>query len=256
MFKEWIHENAKAKQSNIVLALDLESNHQEKLLKDSFKILNKLSNLICAVKINQHLTLTLGLYDGVEKIVKLAHELNLPIIMDHKISDIGNTNRFIAEHYFNVGFDALTAMPLPGWEEGLEPVFRGAQRGGRGVILIVYLSNKGAKENYERPLIDSTTGRSQLQYETFAEKAVKWGADGIVVGATRPGIIKQVYRLVGKNVPIYSPGVGVQGGEVEPAVKNGAKYLIVGRWIINNDDQAKMTDNIRKLAWKASEKHF
>ncbi len=74
---------------------------------------------------------------------------------------------------------------------------------------------------------------------SFAKKALKWGADGVVVGATVPEKIAEVNRILGENVDIYSPGVGAQGGAAEKAIKAGASYIIVGREITNSDDPAQ-----------------
>ncbi len=48
----------------------------------------------------------------------------------------------------------------------------------------------------------------------------KQGNCGIVVGATYPEELRDVRKEVG-NLPILIPGLGAQGGEVEPAVKYG-----------------------------------
>ena len=68
---------------------------------------------------------------------------------------------------------------------------------------------------------------------------MKWGADGVVVGATVPAKIAEVKQILGEKVAIYSPGVGAQGGAAETALKAGASYLIVGREITLSDDPAQ-----------------
>ena len=60
---------------------------------------------------------------------------------------------------------------------------------------------------------------------------MKWGADGVVVGATYPQKITEIKKILGEKVPIYSPGIGIQGGAAETALEAGASYLIVGREI-------------------------
>jgi orotidine-5'-phosphate decarboxylase len=61
--------------------------------------------------------------------------------------------------------------------------------------------------------------------------AIEWRADGLVVGATHPEIIRRVRALVGPSMEIYSPGVGAQGGDAKRALQAGSTYLIVGRTI-------------------------
>jgi orotidine-5'-phosphate decarboxylase len=165
--------------------------------------------------------------------------------MDAKVNDIGATNQVIADYYYAAGFDALIANPFVGWEEGLKPLFEVSRRLERGVILLCYMSHKGASEGYGQTIIDSETGEKTLQYVSFAQKALKWSADGVVVGATYPQKIVEIKHILGEKVPIYSPGIGIQGGSAETAVKAGANYLIVGREITQAEEPAKVA---RKLS--------
>jgi len=237
--------SARGKGSNLILALDLPPLESHQLLSRGIKLLEGVHPYICAVKINHHLVLPLGLFDGVQRIVGLAHDLGLPTIMDCKINDVGDTNRVIAEFYYNAGFDAVIANPFVGWDEGLQPVFEIAKRKRRGVILLVYMSHKGAVEGYGQKITHPKTGKLTSQYLVFAEKALSWNADGAVVGATFPEKIEEVYAVLKERVPIYSPGVGVQGGDIEAAVAAGARYLIVGRKITLAEEPVKTAKLLR-----------
>jgi orotidine-5'-phosphate decarboxylase len=245
-FKDWIKSCANEKGSRIVLALDLNIEDREKLLEKSLNMLRILSEHICAVKINRYLTLPLGLFTGVVKLVEEAHSLGLPAIMDCKMNDIGSTNLTIALNYFNAEFDALTASPYVGWEKGLDSVFQLARQNEKGIIPVVYLSHPGASRSFELKILDPLTGKAKLQYIHFAEMALEWNSDGVVVGATRPDKIVAVRKVVGKEIPIYSPGVGFQGGRAEDAWKSGADYLIVGRSIITAEDPVAAAEQIKK----------
>ena len=249
-FKQKMESSAKKAKSNIILALDLPADKPSCLLSRSIKILESVHPYLCALKLNRQAVLPLGLFDGVQKIVKSAHDLGLPTIMDAKINDIGNTNRAIAEYYFKAGFDAVIASPFVGWEEGLQPVFEVAHQMTRGVIILVYMSHKGASEGYGQTVRDPKTGELRSQYMVFAEKALKWEADGAVVGATYPEKIREVNAVLKDKVPIYSPGVGAQGGDIEAAVKAGARYLIVGRTIVLAEDPAETAKRLRDAAQK------
>jgi len=242
-----MNQSAKKAGSNIVLALDLPLDQPQRLLSRSIEILEATHPYVCAVKINQ-LVLPLGLFNGVQKILSSAQDLGLPTIMDCKINDVGHTNRVIAEYYYKAGFDALTANPFVGWEEGLQPVFEVANQMRRGVILLVYMSHKAAKEGYGQKIQDLKTSQLKPQYVAFAERALSWNADGAVVGATYPEKIREVYEILGDHVPIYSPGVGVQGGDVESAIRAGARYLIVGRTITLAENPAENAKFIRDAA--------
>ena len=241
-FKQRIEETSKKKRTDIVLALDFpyqDIKNRMALLTEAHAVLEKVSPYVCAVKINHHLILPLGTFDGVQTLVSQSHILGLQTIVDCKINDIGNTNQTIAEYYFDAGFDALIANPFVGWEEGLKPVFEVARKQDRGVILLTYMSHKGASEGYGQTVIDPATNKKTLQYVLFAQKAISWGADGAVVGATVPEKIREAKKILGKTVPIYSPGVGAQGGTAVAAREAGARYLIVGREIIQAKNPAE-----------------
>lgn len=243
-----------SKGSRIVLALDFAYEAPEnrgRILAKAESVLEKVHPYICAVKINHHLVLPLGTFDGVQQLVERIRGQGLLAIMDAKVNDIGATNQTIAQYYFAAGFDALIANPFIGWEEGLKPLFEVSHRLNRGMILLCYMSHKGAGEGYGQTIIDPETGEKTLQYISFAKKAVKYRADGVVVGATYPQKIMEVKQVVGEEVPIYSPGVGAQGGAAEEAVKAGANYLIVGREITMAADPAKaaglLLDSIKRM---------
>lgn len=234
---------ANSKGSKIVLALDFpyeSPENRQKVLLKAQEILKAVHPYICAVKINHHLVLPLGIFDVVQQLVEQIRGQGLTAIMDAKINDIGSTNQVIAEYYYAAGFDAIIANPFVGWEEGLKPVFEVSQRLNRGVILLCYMSHKGANDGYGQTIIDSETGEKTLQYISFAKKALRWGVDGAVVGATYPEKIKEIKQILGKTVPIYSPGVGAQGGASETAVKAGADYIIIGREITMASNPAKV----------------
>ena len=240
-FKAKMQEAAKRKNSRIVLALDFPFEAPEnrtKILAKAQSVLEAVHPYICAVKINHHLVLPLGTFNGMQQLVTEIHRKGLLAIMDAKVNDIGATNQVIAEYYYAAGFDAIIANPFVGWEEGLKPLFEVSKRLGRGVILLAYMSHKGASEGYGQTIIDAETGEKTLQYVSFARKALKWGADGVVVGATYPQKITEIKQILGEKVSIYSPGVGAQGGAAETALKAGASYLIVGREITLADDPA------------------
>jgi len=249
-FKAKMEETAKKSGSRIVLALDFPFQNPEarnSLLVKAKNVLEAVHPYICAVKINHHLVLPLGTFDGVQQLIRYIHEKRLPAIMDCKANDIGASNQVIAEYYYAAGFDALIANPFVGWKEGLKPIFDIARKQQRGVILLTYMSHKGATEGYGQKVYDPKTGNKTPQYVSFARKALKWDADGVVVGATVAEKIREIHEILGEKVPIYSPGIGVQGGAAETALKAGACYLIVGREITLAQNPAEMALKLRSL---------
>ena len=250
-FRVKIEQTAEKHESNIVLALDFpfeEPENRNSLFSKAERVLDAAHPYLCAVKFNHHLVLPLGTFDGVQKLVQEVHDHGLVAIMDCKANDIGSTNEAIAEYYYAAGFDALIANPFIGWEEGLKPIFDVARKLERGVILLVYMSHKAAPEGYGQTIIDTETGAKMPQYVSFAKKALRYGADGAVVGATYPEKIKEVHQILGDKVPIFSPGIVAQGGEISAALKAGSRYLIVGRSIAQAENPAQAAKEIRDAA--------
>jgi orotidine-5'-phosphate decarboxylase len=139
----------------------------------------------------------------------------IPVILDAKRADIGNTNNGYVRAFFDdLAADAITVHPYLG-AEALAPFL---ERRDKGVIVLCRTSNPGSGEfqNLEvqgRPL-----------YQVVAEKvATKWNANNncsLVVGATYPEELAAVRAIVG-DIPILIPGVGAQGGDLEKSVRAG-----------------------------------
>src|SRR3989337_2375081 len=104
-FKQRIEENSRNRKTDIVLALDFPYQNPENrdaLLAKALNVLEAVYPHICAVKINHHLVLPLGTFDGVQKLINSAHDKGLLAIMDCKANEIGNTNHLIPNyHYFS-----------------------------------------------------------------------------------------------------------------------------------------------------------
>lgn len=251
-FRSLIKEVSKRRRSNVVVALDLpiETIPSTKLVAKGVELIRSVQPYVCGAKVNRQTTIVLS-FAELRNLVKRIHDLGLPVIMDSKLNDVGHTNARIAGRYFDAGFDAITASPLVGWIDGLSPVFKSARALRKGVILLVHMSHKGSVEGYGQMIVDRKTEETYPLYGYFSRLALKWGADGVVVGATYPERISEIHAVLGDEVPIYCPGIGPQGGVIERAIDSGATYLIVGRSIISRSDPAAAAKMIRERALKA-----
>ncbi|MFX0108892.1 MAG: orotidine 5'-phosphate decarboxylase [Candidatus Hodarchaeota archaeon] len=216
---------------------------KDRVEKDVLRIIEATADNAVAFKINRQISLPLGLFDRIPRIVDAIHDQGLTAIMDCKINDIGNTNAHIARHYYDAGFDAVIVNPFVGWEGGLDSVFDIARKEQRGVITLCYMSHPAAEEGYGLEIALDKKNREPI-YISFAKRAIKWGADGVIVGATHLDKIREIRRIVGSDIPIISPGVGAQGGSAKDAIDAGASYVIVSRSIVNADDPAAIAASI------------
>jgi orotidine-5'-phosphate decarboxylase len=247
-FIERIKKSSNIHKSKLVLALDPSQTKKNDLLKFAKDAVNMLGDQICAIKINFHILLPLDLYSEVTTITELAHSLGLQTIADIKLNDISNTNEVALSHLWSAGFDALTMNPFIGFD-ALRDAIANAHKKSNGVIALVYMSHKSAGDTYGLKVSDSNHG-SKHMYELFLGWVDELNADGMVVGATLPQIIKQCSDRVKGRIAIFSPGVGVQGGDAEKALANGSDYLIVGRSILDAKYPKNEASKLQQLTWK------
>ena len=93
MFKTLMEETAKENKSRIVLALDfpfIDIKDQYFLFQKSQSIIEKVYPYICAVKINHHLVLPLGTFQGVKKLIRLLFAG--PYMVSNHVSSNASSN--------------------------------------------------------------------------------------------------------------------------------------------------------------------
>ena len=165
---------------------------------------------------------------------------DVPVILDAKRGDIGNTNTGYVDAAF--GFlhaDAITVHPYLG-AEALQPFLARAEK---GIIVLCRTSNPGAGEFQDQHVClsdedqmiffggeeDEDKEREEWPsslplYQHVAYRVARcWNKNGncvLVVGATYPDELREVRKIVG-DMPILIPGIGAQGGDLEATVQAG-----------------------------------
>jgi orotidine-5'-phosphate decarboxylase len=215
------------KKGKIILANDYNQSVKNLEIK-TIENIKKLNPYLCGIKLNFHLLLPLGSKE-ISRINKTAHNYGLETIADIKLNDIENTNRVTTEHLWNIGFDAVIANPIMGLD-ALKKLVKFSHKENKGVITLCHMSAPEAKFSYE---IEIKMGKKQL-YQLFLDWAITSKADGIIVGATFPEIIRYCNRKAERKLDIFSPGVGTQGGSAKKVISAGTDYLIVGRTILDH----------------------
>ncbi len=148
---------------------------------------------------------------GIEMLEELLAEMpkEVPIILDAKRSDIGETQKYYAKSYFeNWNVDAVTLNPFLGYDS-IEPFLDWE---GKGIYLLAVTSNAGSTDFQRQKLAD---GRYvfELVQELGKRAAVENRATdvGYVVGLTNASE-EVLDRIV--DSPLLIPGLGAQGGDL------------------------------------------
>jgi orotidine-5'-phosphate decarboxylase len=182
------------------------------------EIIDATSELAAAYKPNLGFFMALGA-DGLLALdeVRRAIPEEIPVILDGKLNDMGETARAYSEGVFDVlGFDALTVNPYLG-EDAMVPYL---QKEGIGVIVLCKTSNPGSGD-----FQDLRLQSGEPLYLHVADRCREWdnaypASVGMVVGATYPEQLAEVRRRCPDQV-ILLPGVGAQGGDTAASVRAG-----------------------------------
>lgn len=147
---------------------------------------------------------------------------DVPVIADAKRGDIGSTAARQAIALFDVlAADAVTVNPYLG-EEAIRPLL---EREDRFAYVLCRTSNPGAGEVQDLVVRGEAGGTATGEplHERIARLTTGWGPGGtvgLVVGATAPEELAAI-RRVAPGLPFLVPGVGAQGGEIDPVLRDG-----------------------------------
>lgn len=183
-------------------------------------IIEATSDLACCYKPNFAFFEAMGTagIDALHKVRQLVPS-HIPVLLDAKRGDIGNTSTFSARAVFDIwGFDAVTVNPYLG-QDGLDP-FMGYRD--RAIFVLARTSNPGARDFQDLKVV-GPDGSTRPLYEIVAETARGWNTYGnvcLVVGATYPAELARIRELC-PEMTFLVPGVGAQGGDLEAALKAG-----------------------------------
>lgn len=208
------------------------------------EIIKNTYSQVCAYKINTAFYEAQGA-KGIIDLKKTCDYLNskfssIPIIIDAKRADIGNTNEGYVKFVFDyLKADAITIHPYLG-QEAIRPFL---DRKDNGCIILCKTSNSGSDE------IQSLKVKNNEIYKIIAKRVSdKWNTNNnclLVVGATYPKELKIIRKIV-KNMVLLIPGIGEQGGDIEKTMKAG----------IRKDKKGLIISSSRSIIFASSKSNF
>lgn len=210
-------------------------------------IIDNTIDLVCAYKPNYAFYEAQGQM-GLEALEKTKRYIpeDIPVIIDVKRGDIGNTAKMTAKFFLeDMAFDGITVNPYMGFD-AVEPFLSykdkcsfilclTSNRGVSDFQVSVSINSVASGLRTRRNLSSSDTGIGRYisskdsLYLKVARKVVEWnknGNCGLVVGATNPEGLKRV-REIAPSLPILIPGIGAQGGDIKTVVSYGGENIII-----------------------------
>ena len=178
--------------------------------------------------------------------VRKAIPESIPMILDGKRGDIGNTSAKQAKYLFDVfGADASTLHPYMG-ADSLVPFFEYKDK---FHFVLGLTSNSGAKD-FEFALTDGVPLYSKI-IQRCDQWLVEYGNVGVVVGGTQSEL--KTIRVANPKLLFLIPGVGAQGGDYQDCAltgrnADGLALINVGRSLIYASKAPDFLDKVRLLA--------
>ena len=180
------------------------------------RVVGETAEYAAAFKPNMAYFEAMGL-KGIEILEGLLNEMpnDVPVILDAKRSDIGETQKYYARSYFeNWGVDAVTLNPFLGYDT-LEPFLDWE---GKGVYLLAVTSNAGSVDFQRRECEGKALFERVGDLCTRAISEGKKTTAGLVVGLTNAD--QDVLANL-PDVPLLVPGLGAQGGSLDSLKGSG-----------------------------------
>jgi orotidine-5'-phosphate decarboxylase len=187
--------------------------------------------------------------EGLKVLESLCHRIDsrIPIILDGKRGDIGNTAKMQAKFMFDYfGADACTVNPYMG-EDSVLPFLNYRDN----YTFVLSLTSNVGSQDFEKKILKNDT----YLYEEVLSRCISWNQDyknvGVVVGATQAELIS--IRKKDPSLLFLIPGVGAQGGSYAYASEHGGNneglsLINVSRTILYSDPSFIDTKNvIRKV---------
>ncbi|MCK4317688.1 orotidine-5'-phosphate decarboxylase, partial [Candidatus Bathyarchaeota archaeon] len=189
---------------------------REGLMEFSLNVIDAVTPYAPVIKPNAQFLVYALCFDDLKEIVDKIHEGGSLALLDIKLSDIGTTMDAGLHWIDRLGFDAVTFSPFPGYENGVDAVYRWARERDKGIFALCRMSNPGTHD-YQSRLMDG-----EPFYVRLARDAHAHGSNGYVVGCTASEELGIVRKIIGEECLILAPGLGAQGGDPMTALRLGA----------------------------------
>ncbi len=236
-FTEKLSKRVKASGSRLCVGLDPRpGEHGANYAKEFLvRVIEETSVWAAAFKPNMAYFEAMGI-EGIRILEEILPRIpaEIPIILDAKRSDIGETQKYYAQGYFNGwNVDAVTLNPFLGYDS-IEPFLNFENK---AVYLLAVTSNAGTADFQQQILSD---GRKVFELVTdLGKRAIaeeKLTDVGYVVGLTNSAEVLPKMP----DAPLLIPGLGAQGGDLSALGESGrsAPDLInVSRGILYASDE-------------------
>lgn len=151
-----------------------------------------------------------------KRLIDLYRDEGIPVILDVKRGDIGNTARAYASEAFDFFMvDAVTLSPYMGYDS-IGPFIESYPE--KGCYILTKTSNSSSTD------LQDIECQGEPLYMYVANMILKWYKPGMgsVIGATYQEQLHELWEKFccsGNDVPLLIPGIGAQGGDLKSVIE-------------------------------------
>ncbi len=236
-FTEKLEKRVKSSGSRLCVGLDPRpGEHGASYAKDFLiRVIEETSVWAAAFKPNMAYFEAMGI-EGIRILEEVLASIpeEIPVILDAKRSDIGETQKYYAQGYFNGwNVDAVTLNPFLGYDS-IEPFLNYK---GKAVYLLAVTSNEGSADFQQQILADERKVFELVTDLGERAKTEEKATDvGYVVGLTNAADVLPKMP----DAPLLVPGLGAQGGDLAALASAGRTapdVINVSRGILYAQDE-------------------
>jgi len=248
-FTEKLRARIAATRSALCVGLDPrpQSDNMNELADRLRRVVSETAPYAAAYKPNIAYFEAMGL-PGLKVLEELLPDMpkDIPVILDAKRGDIGETQKYYAQAYFDrLDVDAVTLNPFMGYDI-LAPFL---DRPGKAVYLLAVTSNAGSAD-IERQLLADGRHVYQLVGEMVTRSLEEGAATevGMVVGLTNAGgsLLAEL-----PDAPLLIPGLGAQGGDLSVlsgSTRTEPPVINVSRGILYRNPELSYAEKAQQFA--------
>lgn len=238
-YTEKLRSRIAATGSSLCVGLDVRAHNADEARAFILEVIAQTAPFAAAFKPNAAYFEALG-WQGVKLLEELRGMIpsDIPLVLDVKRGDIGETQRYYAKACFDViGADCVTLNPFMG-RDTLEPFLEYTDK---GVYLLAVTSNQGAQD------IEMQRVGDRQVFELVCDMLQGVPEGGLVVGLTNASgdILSRI-----PDVPLLIPGLGAQGGDVaalRDSQRQAPLLINVSRGILYAEPERSLADKAK--AW-------
>jgi len=227
-------------QPGIIVALDIDDIEEVRRIAEEIKDMKR---EIAGLKIGSLLSWKYSL----PKVAEMLKEVcNFPLIFDAQKAgtDIPDMVRRQVKMVADSGMNSFIAAPQGAGEVTLAAFVDACNEYQIVPIVVIEMTHPGF---YAFLLKDAA--------ERILEKSIELGVSNFVAPANKPERLKAYKSIAykkGKEIRIFSPGVGPQGGSPDAAVEAGVDFVIIGRSIYLTEEPKAEVRDIYNLILRSS----